>query len=69
MSRLYEWEVHLTDDERKRLMLLEEDIETQGADLAKAYKEKDAMRRKAIQRARHALHKQLRADAKERAGV
>lgn len=64
MARLYEWEVHLTDLEQEALLTLEERIEEHKGLARDMSKAKDAIRRKAVQRARNALNKQARAAMK-----
>lgn len=69
MARLYEWEAHLTPKEAARLERSGPLLESAKREAARLQSERDAIRRKAVQRARNALNKRLRAEHKEKSNA
>lgn len=65
MARLYEWEEHLTPQERADLSDGDALYVTYKGMLMEINRDRDTIRRKAVQRARNAMNKELRRKAKE----
>lgn len=66
MARLYDWEAFLTTEERAEMFRMGSEVVQLKHDLSAYQEERDAIRRKAVQRARNALNKQLRAEHREK---
>lgn len=69
MSRLYEWEAHLTERERHQMVRTERHLESARREVARLQSNRDAIRRKAVQRARNALLKAKRQSKKGQANA
>ena len=67
MARLYEWYEHLKPEERANLSDMDGMHAHYKGILMEINRERDAIRRKAVQRARNAMNKELRRQAKEKA--
>lgn len=66
MARKYDWEAHLTAQERVSLQVYDTNMEP-ARDTIRVYQEaKDAIRRKAVARARNAEMKRARAALREK---
>ena len=66
MARLYEWEAFLTSAESANLAVWEGQLQSAKNRVAILQTAKDDVRRKAVQRARNALNKRLRAEHREK---
>jgi hypothetical protein len=66
MARLYDWDSFLTAEERAEVFRLGGQIVQLKHDLSAYQAGRDAIRRKAVQRARNALNKRARAALREK---
>lgn len=66
MARLYDWESFLTAEEHAEMFRMGCEVVQLKHDLSAYQEGRDAIRRKAVQRARNALNKQGRAALREK---
>jgi hypothetical protein len=66
MARLYDWEAFLTIQEQADMALWKGQLNVAKNRVAALQAARDDTRRKAVQRARNALNKQLRAQHREK---